>query len=891
MANTIQLKRGEVDLTVGAGGTAAAVGEPMWFYDTTNGRYKFYIAKSGTAGDLVWVGAEISTSTSESSESAYRLMSESAIHDLVESEDTISEMNDTTISGAANGHLFIYDADSSVWENKELTGPFDIDKDGVLSVTDNSITAAMLAHTAVTAGSYTNTDLTVDAQGRITAASTGSAPSTITISANNSANETVYPIFVDGATGAQGLESDTGLTYNPSSGVLTGTRWTGAVTGNVTGDTSGSSGSCTGNAATVTTNANLTGDVTSVGNATSIAAGAIVNADVKSDAAIAYSKLGTIPTWNQDTTGNAATATAWASGRTISLTGDVTYTSGSLDGSGNVTGAATIASAAVHHGMLHDDIISGQDALTSGLASTDEFAISDAGTVKRMDVSVLESYLQSNLTFTTNTDVDVSNANLLTRLAALESSGGAGNENITIGTDSGDTIVITGNLQVSGTTTTVDSTTVNLNDHNIVLDSGNDTSAVVNGAGFTLEGGSGDDATFTYSTTGPQFEMKLGSSYEDLQVAKLTASSLDISGGVDVDGTMEADAYTVDGTTLAEYIADTAGAMFTDNTETGITATYRDDDNTVDLVIGTLNQDTTGTATNAAHVLLTDNESTNENNAIVFGEGASYTGNVGLESDGDFHYNPSSGTVTATIFKGNVDAVNGDFDGTLEADAITVGGTALNTVIAGVTVTNATTAAVATTVTITDNESTNENNALIFTAGGDTDGGNLGLESDGTCTYNPSTGKITATGFVGALTGNVTGNVSGTAATVTGAAQSNITSLGTLSTLTVDNININGNTITSTDSNGDITLTPNGTGEVNIAAGNLNYAGTAVLTTGAELNILDGGTSATSTTLASTDRMVMNDAGTMKQVALSDLVTYLEDGVNTSGFNIDGGAY
>jgi hypothetical protein len=59
------------------------------------------------------------------------------------------------------------------------------------------------------------------------------------------------------------------------------------------------------------------------------------------------------------------------------------------------------------------------------------------------------------------------------------------------------------------------------------------------------------------------------------------------------------------------------------------------------------------------------------------------------------------------------------------------------------------------------------------------DGGNLGLESDGTLTYNPSTGKVTATGFVGTLTGNVTGNTSGTAATVTGAAQTNITSVGT----------------------------------------------------------------------------------------------------------------
>ncbi len=63
----------------------------------------------------------------------------------------------------------------------------------------------------------------------------------------------------------------------------------------------------------------------------------------------------------------------------------------------------------------------------------------------------------------------------------------------------------------------------------------------------------------------------------------------------------------------------------------------------------------------------------------------------------------------------------------------------------------------------------------------------------------------------------------------------------------------------------------------------------ATVTT-AELNVMDGGTSATSTTLATADRMVMNDNGTMKQVALSDLVTFLEDG-STSGFDINGGTY
>ena len=65
--------------------------------------------------------------------------------------------------------------------------------------------------------------------------------------------------------------------------------------------------------------------------------------------------------------------------------------------------------------------------------------------------------------------------------------------------------------------------------------------------------------------------------------------------------------------------------------------------------------------------------------------------------------------------------------------------------------------------------------------------------------------------------------------------------------------------------------------------------GATVTTT--ELNTCcDGGTSATSTTLAAADRLVVNDAGTMVQVALSDLVTFLENG-SVSGFDIDGGTY
>jgi len=77
---------------------------------------------------------------------------------------------------------------------------------------------------------------------------------------------------------------------------------------------------------------------------------------------------------------------------------------------------------------------------------------------------------------------------------------------------------------------------------------------------------------------------------------ELDAATGDFSGDVDVDGTLEADAITIGGVTLAETISDTVGAMVTSNTETGITVSYDDADNTLDFVIGTLNQSTTGSA-------------------------------------------------------------------------------------------------------------------------------------------------------------------------------------------------------------------------------------------------------------------------------------------------------
>ena len=87
-----------------------------------------------------------------------------------------------------------------------------------------------------------------------------------------------------------------------------------------------------------------------------------------------------------------------------------------------------------------------------------------------------------------------------------------------------------------------------------------------------------------------------------------------------------------------------------------------------------------------------------------------------------------------------------------------------------------------------------------------------------------------------------------------------ITTTGTIGTdasttfvggqLDIDNITINGNDISSTDTNGNITFTLNGNGLVTIPAGDLSYAGTAITTTGAELNYL-GLTAAIGTVSAS----------------------------------------
>jgi hypothetical protein len=139
-------------------------------------------------------------------------------------------------------------------------------------------------------------------------------------------------------------------------------------------------------------------------------------------------------------------------------------------------------------------------------------------------------------------------------------------------------------------------------------------------------------------------------------------------------------------------------------------------------------------------------------------------------------------------------------------------------------------------------------------------------------------GTVTSDAFAGPLTGNVTGNVSGTAATVTTAAQSNITSLGTLTTLTVDNVIINGSTIGHT-SDTDLITVASGiatvAGEVSMTT--LDIGGTNITATAAEINLIDGGATVGTTAIADGDGLIINDGGTMRVSTVQTLSAYLDD--------------
>ena len=287
-----------------------------------------FITTNTSEGDLLYVittgSVTLNNTSSPSSAGQIRLLSD-ANKDLSTTVPTIlmrisdywyeygggitnalNDIGDVNITSVANEDVLAYDSTSSKWINQTAdesgrvtassTNTFTnktIDADG----TGNSITNIEDANIKASAGIAQSkiSNLTTDLSGK--------SPT-----AGNASLVTV------GALDAGSITSGFGNINIGSSSFTT----TGTVTCDVTGDVSGSSGSCTGNSATVTTNANLTGDVTSVGNATTVVTNANLTGGVTS-------------------VGNATTVVTNAN-----LTGDVTS-------SGNAT---TIATDAVDIAML-----------------------------------------------------------------------------------------------------------------------------------------------------------------------------------------------------------------------------------------------------------------------------------------------------------------------------------------------------------------------------------------------------------------------------------------------------------------------------------------------------------------------------------------------------------
>ena len=534
--------------------------------------------------------------------------------------------------------------------------------DGVLKpTTDNDIdlgTSSLEFKDAFFDGTVTSDafagPLTGDVTGDLSGtASTATLATSVTISANNSGSENIFPVFVDGATGTQGLETDTGFTYNPNTGMLTSTGFT----GNVTGNTSGT-------AATVTTAAQT--NITSLGSLTGLDVnGAVtINDNLSLDGsnkelrfyeganyvgfeapALSADQIWVLPTAdgsaNQTLKTDGSGTLSWATAASaVSNLTDVTLTSITSGDMLRYNGSAWVNQATAAYPVLNTMTGDNSDTtLTLTRAPLHENAVQVYwdGVYQHKDNWAVSG---TTLTFATAPPTGVK----------VEAVSGA-QTNILYGHDV--TVdKMTGDN--SDTTLTLSVTPSNENHTSIYFDG-----VYQSKDNYTVSG-----TTVTFSTAPPTGVLVEAMSNQSVAVGTATAIAASALTGLTEVTAADADhvlIYDASGTALkkslvsdfakntSEEIQDIAGAMFTSNTETGITATYQDGDGTIDLVVGTLNQDTTGTADN---VTASANNSTDETVYPTFVDGA--TGTQGIETDTGLTYNPSTGLLTSTGFSGTL---------------------------------------------------------------------------------------------------------------------------------------------------------------------------------------------------------------------------------------------
>ena len=215
--------------------------------------------------------------------------------------------------------------------------------------------------------------------------------------------------------------------------------------------------------------------------------------------------------------GTASTATALATGRTISITGDIAYTSAAFDGSGNVTGTGTLATVNSNVGSFGSSsaipviTVNAKGLITAVSTASISTALSISGNTGTdtvaLGVDTLALVGGTGVT-TTVTDNQVSFA---IGQAVSTTSNVTFNDVTVNGSLSSDDITaanisvagnatIVGNLTVQGTTTTINSTTIAVGDLNITVAKDATTAAAANGAGLTVNGPT-VPATILYAST------------------------------------------------------------------------------------------------------------------------------------------------------------------------------------------------------------------------------------------------------------------------------------------------------------------------------------------------------------------------------------------------------
>ena len=509
-------------------------------------------------------------------------------------------------------------------------------------------------------------------------AATATTATNFTVSANNSTDETVYPVFVDGATGTQGAEPETALTYNPSSGLLTSTSFAGNLTGNVTGNTSGSSGSCTGNAATATALATARAingvDFDGTGAITvTAAAGTLTGTELKST--VVTSSLTSVGTLSALSSG-AITTTGHLS---VDNDKEVRFYEADSNGSAyvGIKGATDKGSEASYTVSLPADAPTANQILKADASTptnltwaTDSGGIPDTGgtfTGKVTHNYTSSLRIASGTTGQRDGSPGAGDFRFNTSNSEFEgydgsswgSIGGGGETNFKYlalrnaandGAASYPAADFT--LVTSGTTTAI-----NPNAANALL---------VSVAGVIQQpntGGSTPSDGFAISGSTIKFAANIAAA-PDFIIYQKGAGVGNASTVTVADESSDTSCNVLFTTAATGDLAPKSGTNLTFNSSSGaLTAT-----SFVGALTGNVTGNVTGntsgsagsctgnaaTATTSGHVTVTDNESTNENNLIPFVEdAATSTGSHGLEMDGDFHYNPSTGTVTATAFAGS----------------------------------------------------------------------------------------------------------------------------------------------------------------------------------------------------------------------------------------------